>query len=184
MVFCRWNYLYEKIFDFNMLFIFLVVFGMDNRSIEYLIEKYDKPYVSGERHSSMTDVLLKRNQRMFEKHSICDDLIGECCFHFNSSQRDFVHYLIDCLGSDFKKLHGRASKESIILAFIFYVKKIEDSRVSIDNYSICKRYGLTDDVFILVVCRICDYFVKSAPVKNYASTRYDHDILSKNGGKL
>ena len=158
---------------------------MDDRSIEFLIKKYKKPYVPGEKHSTETSRLLKQNQRMAEKHLICDNLIQECYFfNLTSSQKNFVHYLIDTLGLDFKKLHGRAKKESIILAFIFYVKKLEDSRINLENYSICKTYELTDDVFLLVICRVCDYFIKKTPIQNYESHMYNHEILSKNGGKF
>ena len=157
---------------------------MSESDIIRLIKKYDKPYVPGEIHLSRTNTLNKRNQRKANKHWICEDLFFECdFFNLSSSQKEFIHYLVDCF-ENFKELHGRAKKEAIILAFIFYVKKLEDSHINIKNYSICKKYGLTDDVFILVVCRISDYFVKSSPIKYFESSFYDHEILSKNGGRV
>ena len=158
---------------------------MAESRLDYLIKKYDKPYVSGEIRSCETNRLLKRNQRNAEKHLICDELLFECkSFTFTKSQKDFIHYLIDYFSNSFKKLHGRAKKETIILAFIFYVKKIEDSHIKIGNYSICKKYGLTNDIFILIICRICNEFVKSSPITYHNTYKYDHEILSKNGGEI
>lgn len=158
---------------------------MSARNIDYLIKKYDKPYVSGEIRSSETNKLLKRNQRRLIKHTICDELLRECEFlKLTAAQKDFVHYLVDRFSDSFKKLHGKSKKEAIILAFIFYVKKLTRPRLKIYNYSISKKYGLTPDVFTLILCRMCDDFIKSSPIPCFESTSYDHEILSKNGGKL
>ena len=156
---------------------------MQNNDIEYLIKKYDKPYVSGEVQSRETNNSIKRNQRLEEKHLLCDSLLEELSFDFSHYQREFVHYLIDRFGN-FKRLHAKAKNEAIILAFIFYVKKVEDSRINLNDYSVCKKYGLTDGVFVLIICRICDDYVKKSPMGYVESTSYDHEILSKNGGKL
>lgn len=158
---------------------------METKRIMTLIKKYDNPYVAGERHSSETNKLNKRIQRKAGKHSLCEDLMLECdFFNFSTSEKEFLHYLIDRFADEFKKLHHKAKNEAIILAFMFYVKKLEDSRVNINNYAISKKYGLTDDVFMLVICRMCDNFVKSAPIAYKDTTKYDHEILSKNGGRL
>lgn len=111
-------------------------------------------------------------------------MLYEVQFHLSDSQIKFVHFLIDYLRNDFKKLHRRAKKETIILAFIFYVKKLEESRFDLNNYSISKKYNLTDSVFKLIICRMCDTFIKSMPLSYYETDKYNHEILSKNGGKL
>lgn len=88
--------------------------------IDKLIRKYSKSYVKGERFSSQTNTMMKREQRRQEKHEVCNELVIECEFlNLSSFQIDFVHYLIDRFSDDFKSLHGRAKKEAIILAFIF-----------------------------------------------------------------
>ena len=158
---------------------------MSDGRINYLIKKYDKSYVPGEKQSSETNKLLKRNQRKLIKHSICEDLFFECDFlELNKVQRNFVHFLIDRFSDNFKRLHGKAKNEAIILAFIFYVKKIDDSRINVENYSICKKYGLTNDVFLLIICRICDSFIKSSPIIYHETKKYNHDIFSRNGGEI
>lgn len=158
---------------------------MGEERIKKLINKYSAPYVKGERVSSEYNCKLKREQRLHKKHLLCNELINEFEFlHLSPTQKDFVHYLIDCFHNDFKYLHGRAKNETIILAFIFYVKKLEDSRINLNNYSISQKYNLDDSVFKLVVCRMCDTFIKSSYLKYKDTTRYDHDILSKNGGQI
>jgi len=92
--------------------------------------------------------------------------------------------LIDYYHADFKNLHGQAKKEVIILVFIFYVKKIDNPKVNLNNYSVSKKYGLTDPAFKLVICRMFDIFIKNSPMIFYDSTRYDHEILSRNGGQI
>ena len=158
---------------------------MSEEDINRLIKKYNSPYVPGEIHSRKTNNMIKKNQRNAEKLSICNDLLFECSFlNFTQNQKDFIYYLVNRFSDKFNKLHGRCKKEAIILAFIFYVKKLDDSRVMLCNYSICKKYGLTDNVFILIVCRMCDDFAKSLPVGSVETDRYDHEYLSRNGGKI
>ena len=158
---------------------------MSEQDINRLIKKYSAPYVPGELPSRKTNNIIKKNQRNAEKIAICDDLLYECNFlNFTHSQKEFIYFLVNRFSDKFKKLHGRAKKETIILAFIFYVKKLEDSRLILSNYSICKKYGLTDKVFILIVCRMCDEFVKSSPIVCMESTKFDHEILLRNGGKF
>ena len=157
---------------------------MENKRIRYLLRKYDKSYVRGERFSTETNTLNKRMHRKAEKHLVCDELIEECSFDFSDDEQEFIHFLIDRFSDNFKKLHGKAKNEAIILTFMFYVKKLGDSRININNYSISKKYGLTNDVFLLIICRICDNFIKSSPIHFQETTRYNHEILSKNGGKL
>ena len=158
---------------------------MSENRLNMLIKKYECSYVPGEIHSAETNKLNKQNQRDIEKHLICDELFDECGFlNLSPSQKEFIHYLISRFSNNFKYLHGRAKIETIILAFIFYVKKVDDSHVNLKNYSICKKYGLTDTIFILIICRMCDDFVKSSPIRYIDSNYYNHELLLKNGGKI
>ncbi|MBE6499630.1 MAG: hypothetical protein E7Z80_03650 [Methanobrevibacter thaueri] len=151
-------------------------------NIAKLLEKYKRPYVKGELRSSKTNKLNKRRQRLYEKHALCDELFHESKINLTPYQKEFIHHLIDHF-EDFKKLHARTKNETIILSFIFYTKKIEDSRTDLNNYSISKKYGLTDKIFKLIICRMCDEFMKTTPLPYKQTTNYDHEILSRNGGK-
>ena len=157
---------------------------MGEDRLNYLLHKYNSSYVKGEKQSSETNKQLKQRQRRLEKHKLCEELFLEINLHFAPYQKEFIHYLIDLFSEDFKKLHGRAKNEVIILIFMFYTKKVEDARVNLNNYSISKKYGLNDSIFKLVVCRMCDYYIKNSHLVYSETTRYDHDILSKNGGQI
>ena len=133
--------------------------GLFIRRIDYLLDKYDSSYVKGEVQSSETNLQIKQNQRRVKKHVLCDELISEVNLSFKRDEVDFVHFLIDRFHGDFKKLHGRAKNEAIILSFMFYVKKLDDSRININNYRVCKKYNLSDSVFETVICHMCDDFV-------------------------
>lgn len=158
--------------------------GFTIARINYLLKKYQAPYVKGEIHSSKKNLELKRNQRRIEKHILCDELIEEIGIHFSITQKNFIHYLIDYYHADFKNLHAQAKKEAIILVFMLYVKKIDNPKINLNNYSVSKKYGLTDSVFKLVICRMFDIYIKDSPIIFRESTKYDHDILSRNGGKI
>ncbi len=44
--------------------------------------------------------------------------------------------------------------------------------------------GLTDNIFEIIVCRLCEYYMQRTPIVPVGSTDYDHDILCRNGGKI
>ena len=159
-------------------------FCMLERDIEFLLKKYGSNYVKGEIHLAQTNKLYKRNRRLIEKHNICENLFEECnYFTFSEAEKNFIHYLINRF-SNFKELHARANVETIILVFIFYVKKLNNPSVNLNHYSISKKYGLSDQVFKLVICRICVDFIKNSPIIEYETSKYNHELLSKNGGKI
>lgn len=155
--------------------------------IKKLLNKYDArvPY---EERSHETDKYRKRNERKIKLHKTCEDLFNECeCYKklkLNYYQKKRVKFLVDKFGGNFKRLHGTAKKETIILAFIFYIKKSEDPTLRLNDYAITSEYKLTNDVFVIIVCRVLSEYMMNAPIVPYGSTNYDHEILSKNGGKI
>ena len=42
----------------------------------------------------------------------------------------------------------------------------------------------TDNIFEIIVCRLCEYYMQRTPIVPVGSTDYDHDILCRNGGKI
>ena len=95
-----------------------------------------------------------------------------------------VRFLVNHFGNDFKMLHGQAKTEAIILSFIFYMKINEIGRARLNDYKITGKYGLTDNIFEIIVCRLCEYYMQRTPIVPVGSTDYDHDILCRNGGKI
>ena len=95
-----------------------------------------------------------------------------------------MRFLVNHFGNDFKMLHGQAKTEAIILSFIFYMKINEIGRARLNDYKITGKYGLTDNIFEIIVCRLCEYYMQRTPIVPVGSTDYDHDILCRNGGKI
>ena len=88
---------------------------------EHLLQKYSKPYVPGEIRSPEYEKKIKRKQRQENKKQIAEDLFQEVPFHLTTDEKEQVQHLIE-IYPNFRDLHGKASNETIILAFIFYVK--------------------------------------------------------------
>lgn len=152
-----------------------------------LINKY-KGRVPYEERGKEYDKLRKRESRKRELEDICEDLFFECedykRLKLNNYQKQRVKYLVDKFSNCFEMLHGQAKSETIILAFIFYIKLNEEPRIRLREYRITSVYGLTDNIFEVIVCRLAEYYIRNAPIVPVGSTNYDHDLLSKNGGKI
>ena len=132
-------------------------------STEYLVKHHDKKRMPYEDRGKEYDKQRKREERQRELQYLADDVINECEKH--------------------KRLHGQADSETIILAFIFYIKLNEEPRLKLTEYKITSKYGLTDNIFEIIVCRLCEYFMIRMPIVPVGSTDYDHEILSRNGGQ-
>lgn len=153
---------------------------MSLESTTKLLKKYNN-YVPGEKRTKAQEKIHKQKQRLQEKHTIADELLNETKFLiFTEYQKEHVHYLIDKF-QDFRKLHGNCSKEAIILTFIFYVAKINEPKLQLCNYRVTKKYGLTDNVFELIICRLVQALLSESKIVPVGTTKYDHDVLYRTG---
>ena len=156
-------------------------------STKNLIQKYDKKRMPYEDRGKEYDKQRKREERKNELKDIAYELFVECenykKLHLSSYQRVRVLYLIDTFGKNFKRLHGNAKKEAIILAFIFYVKLIELGTINLDDYKISSEYGLTNKSFLVIISRLCEHYMRKSPLVPYESISYNHEILSIHGGE-
>lgn len=163
---------------------------MSLKSTQRLLDKYEKghvpgdskvTYVQGERRTNKQERIHKQEQRLKEKHELADMLMNETKFLiFTNYDKEHVHYLIDKF-NDFNKLHRTVGNEVIILAFIFYVAKINNPRLKLNNYRITGEYGLTDNVFELIMCRIVQRLLSDVPIVPVDTRKYDHDVLYRTG---
>ena len=80
-------------------------------------------------------------------------------------------------------LHSKAKTETIILAFIFYIKLNEEPKIKLNQYKITSKYDLSDNIFEIIICKLAEYYMQRMPIVPVGSTNYDHEILCKNGGK-
>lgn len=152
------------------------------RDIQYLLDTYDNAYVKGEQRSKHTKNRIRKESVRKNRHLILDELLLESkSLMLTPNDKKTVRYLIDVFSDDFKKLHRRASDEAIILAFIFYLKKIELPSVRLSDYRICNKYGLTDAVFEIILCRIILYYMRKTPIEPKTYKKDEHDILIREG---
>ena len=149
---------------------------------ERLLKKYDNDYVPGEKRSIEYDNKIKRKEKLKNRMLIVDELSLEAKFLLLSdAQKETVKHLVSIFNQDFKSLHRRASDETIILSFIFYVKKLDTPKIQLKNYAISKKYNLSDAVFELILCRITDYFMTNSPLVLKPSRIDNHETLVKTG---
>lgn len=152
------------------------------RDIQYLLDTYDNAYVKGEQRSKHTKNRIRKESVRKNRHLILDELLLESkSLMLTPNDKKTVRYLIDVFSDDFKKLHRRASDEAIILAFIFYLKKIELPSIRLSDYRICNKYGLTDAVFEIILCRIILYYMRKTPIEPVTYRKDEHDILIREG---
>lgn len=172
-----------------------------DRPIEYLIAKYEKPYVNGEGKSQETHNRIKQEAKRKNRHLLFDELYSEAQqeeldinqktfdelyseakpFTLNVNQIKLVRYLIDIFNNKFKELHRQAKEKTIILAFMFYAKKIEEPRTRVTNWRICTKYKLTENVFEIILCRLVLYFMDKSYIRPVRYHGADHEILVKEG---
>lgn len=150
-------------------------------SVQNLLHKYNRAYVPGEKRTKNTETEHKQKQTLKEKHLIADELIREADkLHLTRDDVEHVHYLVDKF-TDFNKLHRKASNEKIILSFIWYTYKLKNPKRRISEYSILKKYGLTEDIFELISVRMLKVSLAESPIVPKGTVKYDNNILYKTG---
>lgn len=153
----------------------------------FLIDKYDKQRMPYEDRGKEYDKQRKREERQKELQTLTNELISECenykRLRLTHYQKERVKYIVKKFGNNFKMLHAKAKSETIILAFIFYIKLNEEPKIKINQYKITSKYGLTDNIFEIIICKLAEYYMQRMPIVPVESTDYDHEILSKNGGQ-
>jgi len=155
---------------------------LSDRGIEFLLNLYEKPYVKGEKRSTESQRKDRHNRKLKNRYRVLDELLYESKpLTLTPNQYRLVKDLIKDFNNRFKELHKQASEETIILAFIFFVKKVEDSRTKVTNWKICKEYGLTDHVFEIILCRLTLGFMERCPIVPREYGRSDHEVLVKEG---
>lgn len=154
---------------------------MSIESTNKLLRKYENNYVPGERRTRHQERINKQKQLKREKHELTDELLNETkVLLLTNHDKEHVHYLVNKF-DDFNTLHRQASKECIILAFIFYVAKINTPKRQLKEYNFTKKYGLTEPVFELIICRVVQRLLAESKIIPKQTTKYDNDILYKTG---
>lgn len=145
---------------------------------EKLLKKYNNDYVSGEQRSDEYNRKMKQKQSIYEKIETAKKLFQEVPFHLTQDDKDQVIHLIKTY-PNFRKLHGNASNETIILAFIFYVKIPYDTNINLDKYAITKDYQLIHTTFEIIICRLALEYLKNVYILPRKPKNKNHEILMK-----
>ena len=153
--------------------------------INKLLKTYQSSYVPGEKRSTQYNNNKRTENKLKERLNTLDQLINELpeTSKINKDQKTLCRNLIITFNQDFKYLHRQAKDDTIILAFIFYQKKLEKPGLTLQDYKICAEHELTNPKFLNICCRIANYYMVTSPINIRQTTRYDHEILIKNGGQ-
>lgn len=154
-----------------------------DRNINFLLNLYEQQYVDGEIRSKETNKKNRNESKRKHRHLLLDELVLEAeQLHLNRNQIKIIRYLIDDFNEEFQKLHRKVSEKTIILAFMFYVKMIDDPRTRINAYKVSTNYKLTDKVFETIICRMLLKFMKKCPIRPYHNySKDEHEILIREG---
>ena len=145
--------------------------------INHLLKKYSKNYVRGEKRSTEYERIIKQKQAIKDKKNIAETLFNEVPFHLSNHEKEHVIFLIESY-PNLKKLHQNAKTETIILAFIFYVK-MSNKQIRLERYTITEKYQLTHTTFELIVCRLVKYHFLSSYILPKQPETKQHDIIKK-----
>ena len=146
--------------------------------IEKKLKKYEKPYVTGEQRSKEYNKQIKQQEAIQKRHNIAETLFNEIPFHLTNHDKKEVHHLIDMI-KNFKDLHRKASNETIILAFIFYVKIGKGENIKIQKYRISHKYQLTHNTFEIILCKLNLHYLSELYIIPVEPKGIDHNILYK-----
>lgn len=150
----------------------------ETRNINYLLRKYNNDYTNGEQRSDEYNKKMKQKQRLYEKLQLAEELFLETPFHLTNDDKEQVKHLIR-MYPNFRKLHGKASNEQIILTFIFYTKIPLDSNIKLDKYEITSKYNLSHNTFEIIICRLTLEYLKEVYIIPTIPKDKNHEILMK-----
>lgn len=157
---------------------------MPDKSIKNLLRKYSKNYVPGEKRSTEYNKILRHKNMQKNNIMLLHDLNRELpeTLTLNKCDLKLAEHLVATFNNNLKYLHKQTKKEVILLAFLFYIKKMENPKLQIEDYTILLNYGLTTSIYSLIITRVARHYMTTKPVQITTTTDYDHDLLIRKGG--
>ena len=152
--------------------------------INHLLKKYSKSYVPGEKRSSEYDNMIRQKITLNENTHLLHTLNQELPTTLQLTRCDLkiAENLVAVFNNNLKTLHKNCKTETILLVFLFYIKKLDNPKLQIEDYTILKNYGLTTQIYSLIISRALKYYMENIPIPIKTTTQYDHEKLIKNGG--
>ena len=156
-------------------------------NIEQLLQKYQAPYVPGEKRSKEYNNQLNRQYRHEDRLLLLDKINNQLPYtlKLNKDEKEVVTSILTVFQNDLQYLHRRAKNEAIILSIIFTVKKRikptlhlnKENKENRQFTEIAEQYDLNETMLITILSRITNYYMLHNPQVIYETTRYDHTIL-------
>ena len=134
---------------------------MTNRDVHYLLKKYSTKQ-PGERFQSqrLKTEYNNKNWRMAAKIHTCKNIMNR--LNIQGANRELCLNIVRNV--NLKTLHRKASCETIITCICFYVLKLDNPKRQIKEFSVCKEYHITEEIFSLVMVRLCNHFQKNTHI--------------------
>lgn len=150
--------------------------------IQKLLDRYQAPYVPGEKRSNTYNRQIKIESRHKNRIQILNQLNNELPYSIklNRYEKELCTAVLEVFKNDIKHLNRQASEEQIILSIIYTIKKRVKPKLQIEEYSIFKKYQLNCNTLLTILCRLTNYYMVHNPLVIQETTRYDHELLSKN----
>ena len=128
------------------------------RDINFLLNKYQTKQ-PGEvfTSESLKEAYNNKEWRLAQKVRTCKYVMDE--LGLKGTDRDRCIYIVKKV--PLKQLHRKASCETIITCICFYIKKLQTPKRRTYDYRVCKEYGVDEEIFSLVIARLCDYFQRN-----------------------
>lgn len=151
-------------------------------NIEHLLQKYQAPYVLGEKRSNEYNRQIKIEARHKNRIHLLNTLNNELPYtiKLNHYEKELCTAVLEVFKNDIKHLNRQASEEQIILSIIYTIKKRVKPRLQIEEYSIFRKYELNCNTLLTILCRLTNYYMVHNPLVIQETTKYDHELLSKN----
>ena len=152
--------------------------------IQKLLDKYNAQYVPGEERSNQYDNMIRQkntlNQNIHLLHTINQELPPE--LQLNRCDIRIAETLAKTFHTHLKCLCRNCKKEVIFLVFLLHIQKVDKPGLQIEKEPISQKYGLTNNIYELIISRTLKYYMEQAPIPITTTTDYDHDLLIRNGG--
>ena len=157
---------------------------MPDTTITQLLKKYSSNYVPGEIRSNEYDNMIRQQNTLSDNIHLLHNLNQELplTLQLNKCDLKIGETLAKTFTGNLKSLCRNCKKEVIFLTFLFYIKKMDNPLIQIEDYTIFKNYGLTTNIYTLIISRALQYYMSNRPLPITTTTDYDHDKLIRNGG--
>ena len=154
-------------------------------NIKQLLQKYEANYVPGERRSNEYDNMIRQQNTLSDNIHLLHNLNQELplTLQLNKCDLRLAEHLVKVFNNNLKYLLRQGKTETILLAFIFYLRKMENPLIKIEDYTILRKYGLNNNNYSLIISRVCMYYMMNTPLSINETTKYDHDLLLRNNGE-